>query len=162
MSSFTTTIPNLLFEEAERNGKTRNFRMCIGPGSDGSSADKLSLDLKFNLWDTAVTFRPEWRSMYKTVSTQYDPHESWYREQSDVWLDDVKNVLSSTNALCDRCSSVFSCTGGHSFVGRICLSVVRKKTNRRLPFFSRPAQGQARDSEREPEERNIQQRSIHR
>ena len=35
----------------------------IGPGLDGSSADKLSLDLKFNPWDTAITFRPEWRSM---------------------------------------------------------------------------------------------------
>ena len=59
MSSFTTTILNLLFTEAEQKGKTRNFRMYIGLGSDGSSADKLSVDLKFNLWDTAITFRPE-------------------------------------------------------------------------------------------------------
>ena len=63
---------NLLFAEAERKGKTRNFRMYIGPGSDGPSADKLSLDLKFNPWDTAITFRPEWRSMSTTVFTQYD------------------------------------------------------------------------------------------
>ena len=48
MSTFTTTILNLLFKEAEQKGKIRNFRMHIGPGSDGSSADKLSLDLKFN------------------------------------------------------------------------------------------------------------------
>ena len=41
-------ILNLLFTEAERKGKTRHFRMYVGPGSDGSSADKLSLDLKFN------------------------------------------------------------------------------------------------------------------
>ena len=40
--------------------------------------------------------------MYKTVFTQYDPFERWYTEQSDVWLDHVKNVLSSTNALYDR------------------------------------------------------------
>ena len=53
-------------------------------------ADKLSLDLKFNPWDTAVTFRPEWRSMSKTVFTQYHPFEPWYTEQSDVWLDDFK------------------------------------------------------------------------
>ena len=84
MSSLTTTILILLFEEAERKGRTRNFRMYSGPGSDGSSADKLSLDLKFNPWDTAITFRPEWRSMSKTVFTQYDPLESWYTEQSDV------------------------------------------------------------------------------
>ena len=90
MSSFTTLILNLLFKEAERKGKTRHFRMYIGPGSDGSSADKLSLDLKFNLWDTAITYRPEWCSTSKTVFTQYNPFETWYTCQSDVWLDDVK------------------------------------------------------------------------
>ena len=92
MSSFTTTIPNLLFAEAEQKGKTRNVRTYVGPGSDGSSADKLSLDLKFNPWDTAITFRPEWRSTSKTVFTQCDPSESWYTEESDVWLDDVQTL----------------------------------------------------------------------
>ena len=90
MSSFTTTRLNLLFTEAEQQGKTRNFRMFIGPGSDGSSADKLSLDLKFNPSDTVITFRPEWRSMSKTLFTQYDPFEPWYTEQSNMSLDDVK------------------------------------------------------------------------
>ena len=90
MSSFTSTILNLLFTEAEQKGKTRNFRMYIGHVSDGSSADKLSLDLKFNPWDTAITFRPDWRTMSKTVFTQCDPFEPWYKEQSDVWLDDGK------------------------------------------------------------------------
>ena len=52
MSSFTTTVLNLLFTEAEKKGKTRQFRMYIGPRSDGSSADKLSRDLKFNPWDS--------------------------------------------------------------------------------------------------------------
>ena len=85
MSPFTTTRLNWLFAEAERH-----FRMYIGLGSDGSSADKLSLHLMFNPWDTAITFRLEWRSMSKTVFTQYDPFESWYTEHSDVWLDDVK------------------------------------------------------------------------
>ena len=77
-------IPEQAFED------DRNFRMYSGPGSDGSSADKLSLDLKFKPWDTAITFRPEWRSMSKTVFTHYDPFEPWYTEQSGVWLDDVK------------------------------------------------------------------------
>ena len=89
MSLFTTTTLNLLFT-AEKKGKTRNFRMYIGPESDGSSADKLSLDLKLNPSDTAITFRPEWRSMSKTVFKQYDPSETWYTCQSDVWLADVK------------------------------------------------------------------------
>ena len=53
-SSRTTTIPNLVFNEAERNAKSHNFRMYNGPGSDGSSTDKLSLDLKFNPRTTAI------------------------------------------------------------------------------------------------------------
>ena len=48
MSSFTTAMLNLLFAEAEQKDKTRNVRPYIGLGSDGSSGDKLSLDLKFN------------------------------------------------------------------------------------------------------------------
>ena len=79
--------------EAEQKGKTRNFDMYIGPGSDGSSADKLLLDLKFNPWDTAISFRLEWRSMSKTVFTQYDLSESWCAEQSNVRPDDVKTFI---------------------------------------------------------------------
>ena len=71
-------------------GGILHFRMYSGPGSDGSSADKLSLDVKFNHLDTTVTCPPEWRSMSKTVFTQYDQVETWYTCQSDVWLDDVK------------------------------------------------------------------------
>ena len=46
MSSFTTTILNLLFTEAEKKGKTRNSRMYLGPGSVASSADQLYIDLE--------------------------------------------------------------------------------------------------------------------
>ena len=69
MLPFTTTILNLFFTEAEKKGTIRNFRMYIGPGSDVSSANKLSLDLKFNPCDTAITFRPEWRSMSNSLRT---------------------------------------------------------------------------------------------
>ena len=69
MSMFTTTILNLLYAEAEKMDKFGIFRMYIGPGSDGSSADKVSTDLEFNPWDTAFTFRPDWRSLSKTVFT---------------------------------------------------------------------------------------------
>ena len=102
MSSFTATKLNVLFTEAKK-GKSRHFRVYIGPGSDGSSADKLSLDLKFNPWDTAITFRPEWRPMSKTVFTQYDPSKPWYTAMSKRFM------------LCDRCSSVLACSGGHRF-----------------------------------------------
>ena len=90
--SLTSTILNLCFAEAGQNCKTRNFCMYTGPGSDGSSADKLSFDMKFNPWDAAISFRPERHSMSKTVVSQYDPSESWCTEQKDAWPDDVKTL----------------------------------------------------------------------
>ena len=57
MSKLTTTILNLLFTEAEQTGKTRrHFRRYIGPGSDVSSTDKLSLDLRSNPWTLQFLF----------------------------------------------------------------------------------------------------------
>ena len=47
-TSLLSPILNAFFDEAEDKGNTRNFRTYIGPGSGGSSEDKLSLDLKFN------------------------------------------------------------------------------------------------------------------
>ena len=150
MSSFTTTILNQLFTEAERKDKTRNFRTYIGPGSDGSIADKLSLDLEFNPWDTGISFRLEWHSMSKTVFTQYDPFETWYTCQSDVWLDDVKAFhprplrcvivihpyrVENTSLLTE--SAFLSCA---------------KNTCRRFTFLSRPAERQVCIVEQETEE----------
>ena len=87
-SSWTPTILNLIFNEAEQNGKSHNFRTYIGPGSDGPSTDKLSLDLKFNPRNTATSSRPgEEHFLCKTVFTQYDLQEEWCTEQKDVWLD---------------------------------------------------------------------------
>ena len=81
-------------ERLLRRGGTRKrhaiFETYIGAGSDGSSADKLSLDLKFNPRDTAITFRSEWRALCKTAFEQYDPLEPWNIEQGSVWLADVK------------------------------------------------------------------------
>ena len=143
MSSLTTTILNLLYAEAERKGETRNFLMYIGLGSDGSSVDKLSLDLKFNPWDTAITFRPEWRLMSKTVFTQYDPFESGYTEQSDVWLDDVKTfyhrpmrcvIVVHPYFLAQENSALLAETIYLSYA-KICIDDSR--------FLSRPVQGQA-------------------
>ena len=53
----TTTILNLIFNEAEQKGKSHNIRTYSGHGSDGSSTDKLSLDLKFNPRNTAISSR---------------------------------------------------------------------------------------------------------
>ena len=60
-SSFTTTTLNLPFTEAEQKGKTRHVRMYTGPGSDCSSADKLSLDLKLHSLGHSDHFPARWR-----------------------------------------------------------------------------------------------------
>ena len=86
----TTKLLNLLLTGAEQRDRTRNFRVYIGSGSDGSSTDMLSLDLMVNPWDTAITQRCELHSMSKIVCAQYDPSGSWRTELSDVWLDDVQ------------------------------------------------------------------------
>ena len=154
MSSCTTNTLNLLFTAVENKSKTRKFRMYIGPGSDGSSADKLSIDLKFNPWDTAVTFRPEWRSLSKTGLHATRPIQTlvYMSERLVTWR--CQNVLSSTNAECDRCSSVSVCSGGHSSVDRFCFLPVCKKQHWRFTFLSRLTQGEACDVEQETEERN--------
>ena len=41
--------------------RTSNKRIYIGPGRDGSSDDKISVDLKFNPSNTKVTCPPIWK-----------------------------------------------------------------------------------------------------
>ena len=57
----------ILFDEASFKKKVRNHRTYIGPGADGSSDDKIAVDMKFNAKETTVTFKDEWRSWQKTV-----------------------------------------------------------------------------------------------
>ena len=115
MSSFATTILNLLYTGANvltirtldgfagkakastlaAEGQDSTFFGCtLDLDQTVQAQTKLSLDWKFNPWDKAITFRPEWRSMSKTVFTQYDPFETWYTCQSDVWLEDVKTFCA--------------------------------------------------------------------
>ena len=162
MSSFTSTMLNVLFADADQKGKTRNFRTCIGAGSDGSSADKLSLDLKFNPWDIEITFRPQWRSMRKTVFTHYDPSESWYIEQSDVWLDDVKTFYDRPMRSGVVLHPYLLAQDDTVFVGGVCLSLGAQKYSSTTHVSPDLYKGQACDVEQETEERNIQQRRIHR
>ena len=77
-------------QKRSKRARLEIFRCTLDLDQTVQAQTGLSLDLKFNPWDTAITFRPEWRSMSKTVFTQYDPFETWYTCQSDVWLDDVK------------------------------------------------------------------------
>ena len=90
MSEPIAKMLNSLFNGAEHKGRTRNVRAYNGPGFDDSSSDKLSLDLRFNPLDTAITHRSALHSMSKTVFAQHHPAGSWCTEQNDVWLDNVK------------------------------------------------------------------------
>ena len=56
-STLTTRILIFLFDEAEQKARTRDFYTYVGPGSDGSKTDKLSLNLKFNPQNTAIFLR---------------------------------------------------------------------------------------------------------
>ena len=92
----------------------------MGSWSDGSSTDKLSLDPRVNPWDTAVTHRPDWHSMSKTIFAQYDPSGSWCTEQSVLWLDDVKTFCHRPIRCVAKCPPIFYSTTGHRPVGRTC------------------------------------------
>ena len=70
-----------------------------------------------------------------------------------MWLDDVKTFVSSTNTLCDCCSTLKDLLAE-------CAFPFRKGMHRRLTFFARLLQREARDVKHETEERNIQQRNI--
>ena len=134
--------------------------MYIGPGSDGSSADKLSLDLKFNPWDIAISFRLEWDPMSKTVFTQYDLSESWCTEQQDAWLDDVKTFYHRPTRCLIVVHSYFLAQRDTDLLVESAHLSCAKKKHRRLICFAGPARKQACDVEQETKERNIQQRNI--
>ena len=48
------------FDHLEDLSKTRNKRIYIGPGRDGSSEDKISIDCKFYPQNTKVTYPHKW------------------------------------------------------------------------------------------------------
>ena len=158
MSSLTTTILNLLFAEAEQMGKTRNYRTNIGLGLDGSSADKLSLDLKFDPWDTAISVRLEWHSMSKTVfnsTTHPNPGALSSKTRGSV----TSRLFHHRPFRCLIVVHPYFLT--HWDTNLLAESAPRAKNmHRRLMFFARPVRTQARNVEQETEERNIQQRGI--
>ena len=90
--------------------------------------------------------------MCQTVFTQYDPSESWYTEQKDVWLDDTKTFYNRPM----RCVIVVQLCWRSLLISR-----VQKNMHRRFTSFSRRVQGQACHIEQVTEGRNIQQHSIH-
>ena len=51
----------MFFREAEQRNKKRNHRVYIGPGADGSTDDKIAVDLKYDPKNTKITFRSSWK-----------------------------------------------------------------------------------------------------
>ena len=49
----------MLFQEEEGQKKTDNHRTHIGPGADGSSDDKIAVELKYNNANDKVSFSPQ-------------------------------------------------------------------------------------------------------
>ena len=55
----------MLFREEESSGTTRGHRTYIGPGADGSSDDKICVELRYNSINNLVTFDQKWTHYVK-------------------------------------------------------------------------------------------------
>ena len=63
------TFAETLFTQLDDMGQQKNKRVYIGPGRDGSSDDKLSIDMKFAPISTKVTFNKTWKEQgYRKTS----------------------------------------------------------------------------------------------
>ena len=82
----------ILFEEASFKNTIRNHRTYIGPGADGSSDDKIAVDMKYNAKETTVTFKDEWRTWCKTVISLHqtpDGDTEWRMTQCGAPVQEV-------------------------------------------------------------------------
>ena len=75
--------------------RTSNKRIYIGPGRDGSSDDKISVDLKFDPSNTKVTCPPIWKQQgYKKKTFMLVDRsvggKTWVVIEDSVRLDEVK------------------------------------------------------------------------
>ena len=59
----------MFFKEAEEKKKTKNHRCYIGPGADGSTEDKIAVELKFDPKNTVITYKAQWRELGYCKST---------------------------------------------------------------------------------------------
>jgi hypothetical protein len=72
-------------------GKTKNKRIYIGPGRDGSSDDKIAVDCKFGAHNTTVPYNKSWGNLdYRKTTFKFDEHtEEW------TMIEDQKFLRSS-------------------------------------------------------------------
>ena len=61
----------MLFREEEDMNRTRNHRSYIGPGSDGSSNDKIAVEFRYRNRDNSVSFDTPWNDYVKTTYVHF-------------------------------------------------------------------------------------------
>ena len=93
---------DMLFQEEEDKGKTRNHRTYIGPGADGSSDDKIAVEVRYNNINKKVSYSHQWKDYVKTTFVQY-PGESWICKEVDTAIGDVRDV-SEDGKRPERCA----------------------------------------------------------
>ena len=81
-------------QEDEDIGKTRNHRTYIGPGADGSSDDKIAVELRYRSQDNKLTFDTPWRDYVKTTFVQFRG-EDWRCKEVDVPIGQVNDMSDS-------------------------------------------------------------------
>ena len=91
-----------VFDHVNDMGKSKNKRIYIGPGRDGSSDDKISIDCKFDSLNTKVSYSRVWaqkgfvKTSYANV-TDIARGTHWEMIEDEVDLD--SNVKSKQNEL---------------------------------------------------------------
>ena len=72
-----------IFTHLDEIGATKNKRIYIGPGRDGSSDDKIPIDCKFSPMSTAIAFVKKWEAdgYVKTTCAQYESNT----DRDDEW-----------------------------------------------------------------------------
>jgi hypothetical protein len=83
-----------VFEHLKDLGKSKNKRIYIGPGRDGSSDDKISIDCRFDPQNTKITYNKVWahQGFVKTSYAYFEPsnfqvHPEWKLVEDEVNLD---------------------------------------------------------------------------
>ena len=87
------------FTHLRELGVSKNKRIYIGPGRDGSSDDKISVDLKFEPNNTSITYNKIWRETgYVKSSFAYYPDlGGWKRVEDEADLRESNIFQHSKN-----------------------------------------------------------------
>ena len=92
---------SMFFVWAREKNKTKNHRVYIGPGADGSTEDKIAVDVKFEPKNTGISFRTSWREAGYVKSTWALYGDRWEMCEVNERLD---LIIDFEGGLCpDKC-----------------------------------------------------------